>query len=401
CMEMFGTDRKAGRFSTQKDGRKPMRKIWPAISILLIAGMLYGLTIAGCASTEPPPTGSKPEVRPALALREPIVLVCPITSMTPEQEISDLSLILAPLIRRDLFCVQQISVVPTEDTNVPGKPFFLTESGLRKLGLVHGADIVTVGILRGNSASVSIELDAYDLKNDYCLLKTKVEGKTSKIFKLQRELVYEFIDALDITLSKEERHRLTFSSPKKFQAASEYGRGLKSEKNEKYTEALIAYENAVQADRRIAVPYAAEARVYSKYNAPLRAMESYENAVARDKFFAEAWYQLNLYAAQYRQRHDAAMEYCEQALEIAPRFGKARLSLGVRLYALGQLGEAIEETKTAVTLLPVAPLPRYNLGVYYLEANDPREARKWFGQALELDPGFELARSELQKLVDK
>jgi Tfp pilus assembly protein PilF len=368
--------------------------------VILIA--FSGLMMQGCASPKASPVAaSTPEEHFALAGREPIVLVCPIDSVTSNEETTNLSLIIAPLIRRDLFCVQQLSVIPSEDTYVPTKPYFLGENGLKQVGAANGADMVAVGMLSEKSGKVSIDFTVYDLKMNYFLLKTKVEGKKTQIFKLERKLVYKFIEALGIKLSKEESNRLASSSPKKFEAASEYGRGLNCERSNRYPEALVALRNALVADKFLALPYASEAKIYKEYNAPLKAMESYENAVSRDKFFVEAGYQLNLYAAQYNKDDKAALEYCRQTLAIAPRFGKAQLSLGTRLHDLGHLNEAIEETKKAIPLLRVDPLPRYNLGLYYLEAGQRDEARKWFERALEIDPQFQLAATQLEKLKGK
>ena len=375
-----------------------MKKNCGALPFLFIAAALCCLMIQACASPGPTRVASEPEIRPALADREPILLVCPVNSVASGDEIASLSRTLAPLIRRDLFCVKRLSVIATEDTSAPGKSFFLTEEGLVKLSRNYGADMVTIGFVRGDSDNISIQFQVYDLQNRYFLLNTMVEGKPSKIFDLQRQLVRQLIDALGISLTKEETDRMRFCRPKKLEAAKEYGRGLKNEQNKMYTEALIAYQNALSADKSIAVPHAAEARIFDSFNAPLRAIESYENAVVRDESYAEAWYQLNLYAAHYKKRDDLAAEYCRKALEIAPRFGKARMSLGARLYALGDPTGAIEETKKALSLLQTDPQPRYNLGIYYLAENRPNEARIWFEHALRVDPAYKLAHVELQKL---
>lgn len=375
-----------------------MNKSSRSMPFLLAAAMFCAAAIHGCASSAKVSVSAQQEASPAVSIREPIVLVCRIDTVTADEEISSLSFALAPLVRRDLFCVQTISVVPTTDTNVPMKASFLTQNGLRKLARAHGADIVTVGMLRGDSKKVEIELEAYDVDSDSLFHKAKIEGKTSRIFELQRKLVYEFIDALGITMTEEERDRLESSRPRKSEAAVEYGRGLKKEWNEEFTEALIALSNAYRSDTSFAAPHFAEARVFDKYNAPSRAMKSFGKAVAIDKYYAEAWYQLNVFAAGHKNRDDVAMGYCLEALNIAPRFGKARLSLGTRLYALGDLSGAIEQTKTAAELLRADPLSRYNLGFYYLHSAQPEEARKWFERSLKIDPGFERARAELLKL---
>lgn len=365
---------------------------------LIVIALFTGIAAAGCATRRSSSMVQKLEARELGSSREPVVLVCPFGTMDNDEEAIHLSLILAPLIRRDLFCVQELSVVPTEDTFAPTKAFFKNNTGLAKLGIAHGADIVAVGFLDKHEETISIELSVFDLKTGNFALKSKVAGEPSEIFGLQRELVYQFIENLAIPFSKEERKRMESSSPRKLEAALSYGEGLRQEARGQLGVALIALKNALDADKAFALPFAAEARVFRRHGAPKNATESFEKAVDRDEFFAEAWYQLNIDAASQQQMDDLAMKYCLKALEIAPRFGKAWLSLGTRHYALGDIDQAIEATNKALPLLLADPLPRHNLGVYYRDSGDPDEARKWFEEALKINPNFEYSRMELQEL---
>jgi TolB-like protein len=302
-----------------RDCTEAWRKAMSERSRLVLFGLVAVvccLMVSACASTGAARGRADIEPVPALAGREPTVLVCPIDCISSDAEIFDLSLVLAPLIRRDLFCVQRISVIPTEDTDVGGKAFFLNEDGLRRIGRLHGADMVAFGFLRGEATGISIELAVFDLTTNYRIFNTTVKGKPSQIFKMERQLVYRFIETLGIKLSKEEQERMNHRSPSRIAAAKYFGSGLKSEMKGQYAEALMAFAEAVSKDDELSVPYAAEARVFEKYNAPLRAMESYENAVARDEYFAEGWYQLNLYAVQYKQSDMLAKDYCEKPSQL-------------------------------------------------------------------------------------
>jgi tetratricopeptide (TPR) repeat protein len=329
------------------------------------------------------------------------VLINPIDTLITEEETSQISLALAPLIRRDLFCVKDISVVPTADTSTHTKTYFLKRSGLVKQALAHGADIVTVGILRQDDSKITIEFTAYDILYNKTILKTTLEDKTSRALRMEREIVYQLVEALGITLSEEERERITSNTPKDIDAVIAYGRGLKEMQREKYAEALIALEEAGEMDESLAIADMARAKVFEKFNAPEKATKTLEQAVATDKYYAEAWYLLNIYMVMYQKKNDLAMDYCYQALEVAPRFGKAHLSLGARFYANGDLKGAIEETKIAAELLPVDSIPRYSLGVFYRDLGDYAEARKWFEEALLRNPGFERARVELKNLPEE
>ncbi len=374
---------------------KNVRSLIPFI----LTAIVCGTTVLGCASTQ---GGSSDfEIASVDLGRKPIILVCPIDTVVSDAEISHLSYALAPLIRRDLFCAQDLSIVPTADTDIPMKAYFLNNTGLAKQAKRHGADIITVGILRGDSSKLSIDFKAYDVLKGTVLFKTKIEEKTSRALRLQKELVYQFIASLGIALSEDERERLSSHAPSKTDAAMQYGKGLKELRRGNYTEALITLGEAYTMDASLAVTRAASSKVFEQYNAPDKATKELESAVAIDKYYAEAWYQLNIRMAVYEKRDDLAMEYCYEALAVAPRFGKARLSLGARLYAMGELEEAIEQTEMAAELLPADAIPRYNLGIYYRDSGKLETAREWLERALKINPGFELARVELLNLPKK
>jgi tetratricopeptide (TPR) repeat protein len=375
-----------------------MKKRTQQILSLSILTAVSVLIVLGCASTEPVSEVAPPESPVVSSAREATILVSDFDTFSSDQGVGFLSYAMGPLMRRDLFCVQQLSVIPTEDTRTPTKAFFLNPAGLKEYGTLHGADIIIAGFLRGDAESISMELKAYDLKKDRFILRTVEKGKPFEYFKLQRILLFRFLDAMGIKLSSEEQNRIESCSPRNFKAALCFGDGLKCEIKERNSDAILSYEDALSADKAVAVPYVAQARVFRKLGTPLKSMEALQKAVERDNAYAEAWYQLSVYSAKYKEDNEMAVEYCRKALEIAPRFGRARLSLGMRLCALGDLREAIKETKVAATLLSTSPLPRYHLGVYHRDLGRFEEARFWFQQALRLNPGYDPARLELQKM---
>jgi tetratricopeptide (TPR) repeat protein len=362
--------------------------------------MASGSTFLGCAVFRDSTETVEHEISVLEPGRKPVVLVSPIDTLVTEEDIAHLSKALAPLIRRDLFCVQDINVVPTADTNTRTRTYFLKKSGLRKQALSHGADIITIGVLRENEAesTITIEFTAYDVKNNKAILRTKIEDKMSRVFRMEKELVKQLLEALGIIPSVEEQERIASNSPSKVQAAIAYGRGIKEMQREKYAEALIALEEAGDFDDSFAVATVARAKVFEMLNAPAKATKTLEEAVAVDKYYAEAWYLMNIHMVTHQKKNDLAMDYCYQALEVAPRFGKARLSLGARLYSIGDIEGAIEQTKMAAELLPVDALPRYSLGIIYRDSGNFDEARMWFEEALLRNPGSERTRVELMNL---
>jgi Tfp pilus assembly protein PilF len=354
--------------------------------------------LSGCASSKKvsTPTAVSPPV-----ISNPVVLVCDIDSLTDDPDTIGLSLAVSSLFRRDMFCVKELSIVPSEDVHVSLKPFFLKEEGLKRLGRSHGADVVVVGFLEKPPDTSTVQLAAYDVTNHRFLFKTTVSGKSSAIFNLEKQLVEQLCAALNVQIDKDEHKRIYAQMPSSYSAFINYGKGLVYENKEKFTEALIAFQKATTNKESVALVFAAEAQTYEHLNAPLKAMHCYQKAVEHDPSLAEVWYRLNLYAVQFRKDDRKALEYCRNALEVAPRFGKARLSLGTRLHDLGHLSEAIAETRVAAEILRTDPIPFYNLGLYYLEAGDRESARTSFERSLQLDQDFERAKTELQKLRPK
>jgi tetratricopeptide (TPR) repeat protein len=227
-----------------------------------------------------------------------------------------------------------------------------------------------------------------------------VNGKRTSLLSTEEKLIEQIVKVLDVELSADEREKIDSHNPKSYEELAGYGLGLVYEKKGKFTDALVSYQGSVRG-QEAAIVLAAEARAYKRLNSPEKALKCYETAVERDPHFAEGWYRLNLYEAQLNHKDDRALECCLKALEIAPRFGKARLSLGTRLHDLGRLDEAIAETNVAAAVLRVDPIPSYNLGLYYLESGDRVSARAWFQRSLLINPRFELARLELQKLAPR
>ena len=376
-----------------------IKRHWPLNLSLFAIAACFSL-VCGCASSQSISYEPVEVAAPISVGPKPIVVVGPIDTLVTEEDISHLSYALAPLIRRDLFCVKDLSVIPAADTNIPPKAYYLKRTSLRRRAREHGADIITFGRLRENEASkkIILEFKAYDAREDRIVFETSIEDKMSRAYRMQKELVKQLIEGLGTCLSDEELERIEANAPRKVTAAIEFGRGQKEFMRENYMESLLAYQSAYTLDNMFALARAAESKVYNQFNAPDKVVRSLEEAIAVDKYNAEIWYKLNIYMSAYRGKDELAMQYCHQALEVAPRFGKARLSLGARLYALGDLDGAIEETKRAASLLKRDALPRYNLGVYYRDLGDIETARAWFKRALQVNPAFELTRTELMNL---
>ncbi|MFH1454416.1 MAG: tetratricopeptide repeat protein [Armatimonadota bacterium] len=88
----------------------------------------------------------------------------------------------------------------------------------------------------------------------------------------------------------------------------------------------------------------------------------------------------------------------KKALEIYPRSTRAMINLGTVLCMQGKEDEGVELFKEAVIIGPLADIVHYNLGRYYIQNGDLKKAKKEFLKELKVNPGYEPAIRELEKL---
>jgi tetratricopeptide (TPR) repeat protein len=103
----------------------------------------------------------------------------------------------------------------------------------------------------------------------------------------------------------------------------------------------------------------------------------------------------------FQGRHDDAIAECKLAIQIDPDFGNPYNDIGVYLIELGKPEEAIpwlERAKVAPRYEP-RHYPHFNLARVYARQGRVPEAIRELRAAIELEPGYTLARRELHRLV--
>lgn len=95
------------------------------------------------------------------------------------------------------------------------------------------------------------------------------------------------------------------------------------------------------------------------------------------------------------ERAEAALPALRQAVAERPEDGAAWHELGSALMAARKLEGAVEALEKAVQLEPGSLCAQFDLGVAHGELGRHRDAEKWFGGIVELDPKLQQAHSHV------
>ena len=107
------------------------------------------------------------------------------------------------------------------------------------------------------------------------------------------------------------------------------------------------------------------------------------------------------WALSFQGDYERAIAECHRAIEVDPDFGNPYNDIGAYLIELGRYEEAIPWLQKAMTAKRYEPrhYPRFNLSRVYVKQGKIQEAISEIKAALELEPGYVLARKELHRLL--
>lgn len=107
------------------------------------------------------------------------------------------------------------------------------------------------------------------------------------------------------------------------------------------------------------------------------------------------------WAYSFQGDYERAIAECHRAIEVDPDFGNPYNDIGAYLIELGRHGEAIPWLQKAMTARRYEPrhYPHFNLSRVYVKQWKIQEAIREVKAALELEPGYVLARKELHRLL--
>ena len=100
-------------------------------------------------------------------------------------------------------------------------------------------------------------------------------------------------------------------------------------------------------------------------------------------------------------KYEDAIEECETAVELDPDFGNPYNDIGSYLINLSRFDEAIIWLEKAIEAVNYEPrhYPYFNLGRIYEKKGDWFTAMKYYEDALNINPDYELSKSAILRLT--
>jgi len=276
---------------------------------------------------------------------------------------------------------------------------------LRKIGEILGVASVLEGSVQRSGDDVRITAQLIDTQTGYHRWSQKYDRKLTSIFEVEDEISKAIADQLKVTLGGDRQAPLVKQGTADPRAHELYLKALTqmSGRGEGLVTATQSFEEAVAIDPGYAAGWAGLSQAYELLpwyelapwlSSLAKADAAARRALALDSALAEAHTAL---ANVLRDRLDfvpAEKEY-RRALELGAGSAETHNQFAQLLGALGRFDEAIEQEKIAVELDPIAPTPRYILGMSLASAHRQAEAIVELNKVMVQTPNFLYGRFHL------
>ena len=107
------------------------------------------------------------------------------------------------------------------------------------------------------------------------------------------------------------------------------------------------------------------------------------------------------WAYSLKGKYEDAISECQIAIDLDPDFGNPYNDIGSYLISLNRYDEAIDWLEKAIYAEDYEPrhYPYYNLGMVYEKKGEWFTAMRYYNDALEINPDYEMAQSAVLRLT--
>ena len=272
------------------------------------------------------------------------------------------------------------------------------------IGRMLGVRAVVTGRVRQRGETLLISAELIDVESGWQLWGAQYKRASQDLFDIEDEIANEISQKLRLKLTPEKQKildRRRTNSPEAYHLylKARFYWGKRTE--ESLYKALQLFRQAIDADPTYALAYAGLAEGYVPLfywchvpprEAVPKAKAAAEKALEIEPDLAEALAVLGSMRAAYDWDTSGAEVLLRKAVELDPKYPRARQALAECLTMTGRFGEAIAEVEMARDLDPLSLHMNAAVVMHHYFARHHEDAIEHGRKALELDPSFYSAR---------
>jgi TolB-like protein/DNA-binding winged helix-turn-helix (wHTH) protein len=343
------------------------------------------------------------KAEPATVTPVKSIAVLPFKTLAAKGDDAYLELGMADALITNLSNVRQLVVRPTSAVS----RYMEQSKTVIEAGRELQVDAVLEGSVQRQEDRIRVTVQLIQVRDGQPLWGAKFDEKLTDIFALQDSLAAQITGALELRLTREEQRRLGKRYTQNTEAYQDYLRGRfywGKWNRESLHKAIESFEQALAKDKEFALAYGGIADSYGVlgYLNILPPKEAYPKskeaalkALELDNTLGESYVALAQSKLFYEWDFTGAEKDLQRAVELSPNYADAHGLYGTYLTAVGRLDEALAERKRAVEIDPVSPFTVNSVGWVYYYKGDYDKALEWHKKALELDGSFGLAHMDV------
>jgi TolB-like protein/DNA-binding winged helix-turn-helix (wHTH) protein/Tfp pilus assembly protein PilF len=280
-----------------------------------------------------------------------------------------------------------------------------TKKDTRQIGRELGVDYILEGSVHREGDRVRITAQLVQTKDQTHLWARDYDRNLRDILLLQSDVAGAIAREIKLKLTPEERTRLASAPALDPEAYELYlkGRYFWNKRTEDgFVKAVDSFERAIARDAKYAQAYAGLADAYallgsmpnleiSRADAMTRAKAAALKAIQLNNSLAEAHTSLAFVNMHYEWDWASSQKEFKRALDLNPNYATAHQWYAVWLMAQGQAAASLEEERRAQESDPLSTIIKTDTAQLLVYAGRFDQAAQQAQRALEIDPDFSLA----------
>jgi TolB-like protein/Flp pilus assembly protein TadD len=272
--------------------------------------------------------------------------------------------------------------------------------GIKEIGQHLNVDYIMDGQVITTADYLRISARLVRVVDDYCLWSAQYDRKTRDIFQILNEITLEVVDALKLTLLREEKDAILKRHTNNPEAYETYLRGRYSfykHTEEGWLESIEYFKQAIEKDPEYALAYARLSSVlaFAWYFGVLRPWETIvvweaanNQALKIGNNLEETHIAAGRFYFFYKWDWPSTEREYKRAIELNPQSADAHQQYGLFLASRGRFEQAIDAAELAIKFEPHSLLVNYHVGWIYWLANRLDEVLKTVWQMIRIEPNF-------------